>query len=143
MVKDEIIQLGNGDKGSIYTKHQSLIKHLILEILNCNLSDTIFPYVETSKNNDKKPPKQIIVFTIGGITYEEAYQINQINTSTEYNIILGGTTIHNTKSFVEELLLLRSMEKGQKNLDVFINPKLYRVPTQKNNPQPNQRHSTQ
>jgi vacuolar protein sorting-associated protein 45 len=49
-------------------------------------------------------PQDIIVFMIGGTTYEESlavYNINKQNPSIK--IILGGTIIHNFKSFAEEV----------------------------------------
>jgi vacuolar protein sorting-associated protein 45 len=41
---------------------------------------------------------------VGGATYEEACVVNQLN--KEYpgvRIVLGGTTIHNSTSFLEEV----------------------------------------
>lgn len=45
-------------------------------------------------------PQDLIVFMVGGVSYAEArevYKINAANTGTR--IILGGTTIHNTKRY--------------------------------------------
>ncbi|KAI6073028.1 Vacuolar protein sorting-associated protein 45 [Aix galericulata] len=40
----------------------------------------------------------IIVFIIGGATYEEALAVYNLNrTNPGVRIVLGGTTIHNTK----------------------------------------------
>uniref|UniRef100_A0A2K6EQH4 Vacuolar protein sorting-associated protein 45 n=1 Tax=Propithecus coquereli TaxID=379532 RepID=A0A2K6EQH4_PROCO len=62
--------------------------------------------------------KDIIVFVIGGATYEEALTIYNLNRSTPgVRIVLGGTTVHNTKSFLEEVLASglhsRSRESSQ------------------------------
>lgn len=49
-------------------------------------------------------PQDIIVFMIGGTTYEESltiYNLNKQNPGVQ--IILGGTTIHNFESFIEEI----------------------------------------
>lgn len=43
-------------------------------------------------------PQDVIIFMIGGVTYEEAitvYEMNQNNPGVR--IILGGSTVHNTK----------------------------------------------
>jgi vacuolar protein sorting-associated protein 45 len=41
---------------------------------------------------------------LGGTTYEEAKEIGQRNIQMGFNeIILGGTTIHNSKTFLAEL----------------------------------------
>lgn len=51
----------------------------------------------------RRAPQQVIVFIIGGVTYEEALTVHNFNTAG-YNVVLGGTTIHNTKSFLDEVL---------------------------------------
>lgn len=50
--------------------------------------------------------QDIIVFIIGGVTYEESLAIHQLNhTSTiPVRVILGGTTIHNSQTFLQEVL---------------------------------------
>ena len=43
-------------------------------------------------------PQDIIVFMIGGITYEEALAVHNLNKSVPgIRIVLAGTTIHNCK----------------------------------------------
>lgn len=43
-------------------------------------------------------PQDIIVFIIGGATYEEALTVYNLNRTTPgVRIVLGGTIIHNTK----------------------------------------------
>lgn len=43
-------------------------------------------------------PQDIIVFIIGGATYEEALTVYNLNRTTPgVRIVLGGTTVHNTR----------------------------------------------
>ena len=43
-------------------------------------------------------PQDVIVFMIGGTTYEEAITVYETNRSNQgCRVILGGTTIHNTE----------------------------------------------
>ena len=43
-------------------------------------------------------PQDVIVFIIGGATYAEAQAVASVNQSTQgARIILGGTTVHNSK----------------------------------------------
>ena len=43
-------------------------------------------------------PQDIMVFIIGGATYEEALTVYNLNRTTPgVRIVLGGTTVHNTK----------------------------------------------
>lgn len=51
----------------------------------------------------RRPPQEIVVFIVGGATYEEALTVNKLNESG-YRIILGGTTIHNSESFLNEVV---------------------------------------
>lgn len=45
-------------------------------------------------------PQDIIVFIIGGATFEEARYIAQLNAATPgVRIVLGGTTIHNSTRY--------------------------------------------
>ena len=49
-------------------------------------------------------PQDIIVFIIGGATYEESLAVHQLNKNNfGVRIVLGGTTIHNSNSFFEEI----------------------------------------
>lgn len=50
-------------------------------------------------------PQDVIVFIIGGATYEEALSVHQMNqTSTcGLRVILGGTTVHNSTTFLNEV----------------------------------------
>ena len=44
-------------------------------------------------------PQDIIVFMIGGITYEEAFAVHNINKSAPgVRVVLGGTTLHNSQT---------------------------------------------
>lgn len=49
-------------------------------------------------------PQDIIVFMVGGTTYEESLAVYNLNKQNPgIKIILGGTTVHNFKSFAEEI----------------------------------------
>lgn len=54
-------------------------------------------------------PQEIIVFMAGGITYEEATKVHEFNenNSGKIRVVLGGSTIHNSTSFLEELKALQ------------------------------------
>jgi vacuolar protein sorting-associated protein 45 len=48
-------------------------------------------------------PSEIIIYVIGGVTYEESYHIHMMNKQSA-RIVLGGSYIHNFSSFMEEVL---------------------------------------
>ena len=43
-------------------------------------------------------PQDVVVFVVGGVTYEEALAVHSLNRSTPgaVRIVLAGTTVHNT-----------------------------------------------
>lgn len=50
--------------------------------------------------------QDIIVFVIGGVTYEESMAIYNLNIAhPQVRIILGGSTVHNSSSFLNEVKL--------------------------------------
>ncbi|CAB1351051.1 unnamed protein product [Coregonus sp. 'balchen'] len=99
-------QFFKGLKGveNVYTQHAPLLQETLDQLIKGRLKDSQFPYLGPSSLRDR--PQDIIVFVIGGATYEEALAIYNLNRSMPgVRIVLGGTTIHNTKSFLEEVTL--------------------------------------
>ncbi|KAJ8273716.1 hypothetical protein GJAV_G00104720 [Gymnothorax javanicus] len=99
-------QFFKGLKGveNVYTQHQPLLQETLDLLIKGRLKDSQFPYLGPSTLRDR--PQDIIVFIIGGATYEEALTVYNLNrTIPGVRIVLGGTTIHNTKSFLEEVTL--------------------------------------
>lgn len=54
----------------------------------------------------KRAPQEVVVFIVGGTTYEEAKAVHELNERPESNIKvwLGGTTVLNSRSFIEMLM---------------------------------------
>lgn len=49
--------------------------------------------------------QDVIVFIVGGATYEESLTVHNINKlNSGIKVILGGTTIHNFESFSKEIV---------------------------------------
>ncbi|XP_075699393.1 vacuolar protein sorting-associated protein 45 isoform X1 [Rhinoderma darwinii] len=97
-------QFFKGLKGveNVYTQHQPFLLDTLDQLIKGKLKDNTYPYVGPSTLRDR--PQDIIVFMVGGTTYEEAQTVYNLNRTTPgVRIVLGGTTIHNTKSFLEEV----------------------------------------
>jgi len=56
-----------------------------------------------SGSNRNKP--LVIVFYVGGVTYTEAKEAEE---NEEARIIVGGTFVHNSKTFISEVIQLQS-----------------------------------
>uniref|UniRef100_A0A672FGF9 Vacuolar protein sorting-associated protein 45 n=1 Tax=Salarias fasciatus TaxID=181472 RepID=A0A672FGF9_SALFA len=92
-------QFFKGLKGveNVYTQHQPLLHDTLDQLIKGRLKDSQFPYLGASSLRDR--PQDILVFVIGGATYEEALTVYNLNRSTPgVRIVLGGSSIHNTKS---------------------------------------------
>ncbi|KAL7669761.1 hypothetical protein ACOME3_004708 [Neoechinorhynchus agilis] len=101
---------------NVYGQHRPLLTDLIDQLLRSRLKESVYPYMQphsttmaTNRIND------FIVFSVGGITYEEAnfarilmHQHRNIKTLSELhtqpNLIIGGTSVHNFRSFVDEVI---------------------------------------
>ncbi len=108
---------------NVYTQHQPLMTTLLDQLARGKLSRSAFPFVGA-----EPPPGKIstvVVFFVGGATYEEAAKVADINsgrlilggptggpaaatqgapvTQPPFRVILGGSTIHSAKTFLAEL----------------------------------------
>ncbi|XP_076464978.1 vacuolar protein sorting-associated protein 45-like [Babylonia areolata] len=97
-------RLLKGLKGveNVYTQHKPLLQGVLDQLIKGKLKEAAYPYLGTSQLKDR--PQDIIVFMIGGCTYEEALAVHLLNRSTPgVRIVLGGTTVHNSKTFLQEV----------------------------------------
>lgn len=83
---------------NVYTQHTPQLEQTLSNLVKGRLKEQTHPFIEGS-TRDK--PQDIIVFMVGGTTYEEAKLVAQINASTPgVRIVLGGTTILNSSAFL-------------------------------------------
>lgn len=66
------------------------------------LKDSLFPYAYGS--GGKSVPQTVIVYIVGGVTYEEAYYIHEFNEeNSDINVVIGGTRLLNSAMFMGEV----------------------------------------
>jgi len=88
---------------NVYTQHSPLLETTLQNLIKGKLRDQQYPFVDGGGMTRDKP-QDIIVFIIGGATYEEAKMVAGINASSPgVRVVLGGTTIHNSATFLEEI----------------------------------------
>ncbi|XP_044737601.1 vacuolar protein sorting-associated protein 45 isoform X2 [Chrysoperla carnea] len=85
---------------NVYTQHQPLVIETLEELLKGKLRENLYPFLGSQQNY--KRPQDIIVFIVGGVTYEESLA-NFMLDNPSVSVVLGGTDIHNTTSFLQEL----------------------------------------
>ncbi|KAK5642700.1 hypothetical protein RI129_008867 [Pyrocoelia pectoralis] len=89
---------------NVYTQHKPVLNEILDEIVKGRLREDLYPRLGgfTSQQINSRS-QDVIVFFIGGVTYEESLTVHVFNKNNpEMRVILGGTTIHNSKSFLEE-----------------------------------------
>ena len=94
-------KLFKGLKGveNVYTQHSPLLKRILDDCLKNKLKSSSFPALGSVNGR----VNTIVAFIIGGFTYEEAFAVHQMNSSLGVQIILGGTSILNSKSFIDQI----------------------------------------
>lgn len=94
-----------GIKGveNVFTQHSPRLEMTLQNLIKGRLKEQQYPFVEGGGTTRDKP-QDIFVFIVGGATYEEAKMVAQVNASSPgVRVILGGTTIHNSTTFLEEV----------------------------------------
>ena len=115
---------------NVYTQHSPRLEGTLTDLIKGKLRDSLYPFLEggvggihsangttttgaggsgtagvggnSGATRDK--PQDVIVFAVGGATYEEAKVVAQVNASSPgVRVVLGGTTVHNSASFLEEV----------------------------------------
>jgi vacuolar protein sorting-associated protein 45 len=89
---------------NVYSQHVPLLMETIKQAFKGTLKNDSYSTVE----GGGELPKEIFIYMVGGVTYEEARAVaefNEQNTAGQ-RVILGGSTVHNSTSFLEELRAL-------------------------------------
>ncbi|KAL3275573.1 hypothetical protein HHI36_020329 [Cryptolaemus montrouzieri] len=87
---------------NVYTQHKPLLQEILEEIVKGKLKENLYPCVGVNTFNNR--PQEIIVFMVGGVTYEESLAVHYFNKNhPSFKILLGGTSIHNSNTFLEEV----------------------------------------
>lgn len=116
-------RLVKGLKGvdNVYTQHEPLLSEILSDLLKGKLRDTTFPFLPSGSSwvsmQPGQRPKKVIVFVVGGATYEEAYTVHKLNAATpDVDIILGGSFMHNSRTFLEDVCSGASSERSSHTL---------------------------
>jgi len=97
-------RLKKGLKGveNVYTQHSPILLSTLESLIRGRLSIATYPFLDNNSQKDK--PQDIIVFMVGGTTFEEARVVAQVNASTPgVRVVLGGTSILNSQRFMDQV----------------------------------------
>jgi vacuolar protein sorting-associated protein 45 len=88
---------------NVYTQHTPMLEGTLQDLIKGKLKEQLYPFVEGG-GTTKDKPQDIIIFMIGGTTYEEAKMVAQVNASSPgVRVVLAGTKVHNSSTFLEEV----------------------------------------
>ena len=88
---------------NVYTQHSPRLEATLQNLIKARLKEQQYPYVEGGGSTRDKP-QDIVIFMVGGATFEEAKMVAQVNASSPgVRVVLGGTTIHNSTTFLDEV----------------------------------------
>jgi vacuolar protein sorting-associated protein 45 len=92
---------------NVYTQHQPLLSQTLANAASGKIKDSQYPSLVFGGGNPPQAasrPTEIIVFIIGGATYEEAARVTEFNNNNSgMRVYLGGSCILNSKSFLDEV----------------------------------------
>ncbi|KAL0016257.1 hypothetical protein SO802_003326 [Lithocarpus litseifolius] len=96
--------MARGLKGveNVYTQHQPLLFQTMESISKERLRDVDYPYVGNHFQQGR--PQEVVIFIVGGTTYEESRSVALQNASNSgIRFILGGSVVLNSKRFLKDL----------------------------------------
>lgn len=93
---------------NVYTQHLPLVSTTLTQLIKGKLNTNTYPFLEQTQATKDKP-QDIIVFMVGGVTFEEAKAVATINASVPgVRVVLGGTQVHNSETYLETVEALVS-----------------------------------
>ena len=105
---------------NVYTQHVPLLVNTLEALIKGRLKEADFPYARAMTGAPAKPPKLVIVFMVGGSTYEEARNVAELNAQSEradggwaqgVRFLLGGTSVQNSQTFLSDLAEMAASAK--------------------------------
>ncbi|KAH8515726.1 hypothetical protein H0E87_004245 [Populus deltoides] len=109
--------MARGLKGveNVYIQHQPLLFQTMESIIKGRLRDVDYPFVGNHFQQGR--PQDVVIFIVGGATYEESRSVALQNASISgIRFILGGSTVLNSKRFLKDLEEAQRIAKASTNV---------------------------
>ena len=111
---------GQGNDNA-FMQHISFLNGIIERMLKGKNKENEIVNINYNSSSNEPKVNNIIVFVLGGITFEEVRDLSLLGNQQGVNIICGGTNIINSKSFLTEMALIK--DKMNINNDTILNVK--------------------
>ena len=98
------IQKGLKGVENVYTQHSPLLLSTLESLTKGRLSQQTHPFLDGQLIGSaaREKPQDVIVFMVGGTTFEEARTVAQVNASMPgVRVVSGGTSMLRSESFLE------------------------------------------
>ena len=82
---------------NIYTQHQPLLHDVLNQVKKNKLSEGDYPYEGAAGSG---APNVVVIFYVGGTTYEEGHCVSNWNKEGNMQVVLGGTHVLNSDMFM-------------------------------------------
>jgi hypothetical protein len=100
---------------NVYTQHVPPLISAVDSLTKGKLPADAYPAISIAQAPSmEQPAREIIVFVVGGSTYEEACHLERYcrHLGSGVSVVLGGTTVHNARSLIGELQTVRKHLSG-------------------------------
>lgn len=88
----------------MFMQHEPVLSNILKTIATSRLREATFPLAAAPSSQTSVKPSEVIVFIVGGATFSEATKVAQFNRDNpSMRVVLGGSCIHSSRSFVNEL----------------------------------------
>ena len=69
-----------------------------------DVTHPVVPSNTKGSDNTNQNTQEIVLYIVGGATFEEALHVNQFNTTNpQFKVVLGGSCVHNSTSMLNEI----------------------------------------
>ncbi|GLU12770.1 hypothetical protein SLE2022_294290 [Rubroshorea leprosula] len=109
--------MARGLKGveNVYTQHQPLLFQTMESITKGRLRDVDYPFVGNHFQQGR--PQDVVIFIVGGTTYEESRSVALQNASNSgIRFILGGSVVLNSERFLKDLEEAQRIARSSTNI---------------------------
>ena len=101
---------------NVYTQHEPLLTSTLESAVRGKLPEDSYPFVNPQQR--ARPVRDVVVFIVGGSTFEEARAVSQLNQAPELNarVVLGGSAVLNSGMYLSSLkAVAQQYRKNRRN----------------------------
>ena len=101
-IKFEVFKSSLEGIENVYAQHVPLLLETLDLVSKNRLPEARYPCVSGAAVQALRPA-EVVVYIAGGATYEEATKVAELNASGGVQVVLGGSYVHNSGTFLEDL----------------------------------------